>query len=146
MKLRGFVPLLAGLAAVSLVAGCGSSSGPVTQSSSGTTITSAPAAATSAPAPAPPTAAAASGSLTGTWSGSYTGAFTGSFTLNCTQSGSALSGSITLTPGGTETISGHVHGSTIAFGAVGSEAITYNGTVSGGKISFAQTYHATHRK
>src|ERR1017187_7064906 len=102
MKLRGFVPLLAGLAAVSLVAGCGSSSGPVTQSSSGTTITSAPAAATSAP----PTAAAASGSLTGTWSGSYTGAFTGSFTLNCTQSGSALSGSITLTPGGTETISG----------------------------------------
>src|ERR1035437_4650022 len=130
MKLRGFVPLLAGLAAVSLVAGCGSSSGPPTQSSSSTTTTSAPAAATSAPATATPTAA--SGSLSGTWSGSYTGAFTGSFTLNCTQSGSALSGSITLTPGGTETISGTVNGSIIAFGAVGSEAITYNGTVSGG--------------
>jgi hypothetical protein len=132
MKLGRFVPLLAGLAAVSLAAGCGSTSSPPSQSSSGSTTLSVPGAATPTPAIATaiPTAAT-SGSLSGTWSGSYSGAFTGSFNLTWTQTGSSLSGSIDLTPGGTESLTGTVSGNTLQFGAVGSEAITYNGTVSG---------------
>ena len=51
--------------------------------------------------------------------------------LTWTQTGSSLSGSIDLTPGGTESLTGTVSGNTLQFGAVGSEAITYNGTVSG---------------
>ncbi|MGD1054419.1 MAG: hypothetical protein ABR950_11435 [Candidatus Dormibacteria bacterium] len=132
MKLRGFVPLLAGIAAVGWAAGCGSTSSPPTQSSSGSISTTASApAATSTQATSAPTATAG-GPLSGTWSGSYSGAFTGTFTLNWTESGSSLSGNIDLSPGGSESISGTVTGSSIQFGAVGSEAITYNGTVSGG--------------
>lgn len=140
MKLHRYVPLLVGLAAVTLAAGCGSTSSTPTQSSSSST---APPAATSAPAtsaPATPTpTAAASGSLTGAWSGNYTGAFSGSFTLNWTELGSSLSGNIDLSSIGTETITGTVSGSTLNFGAVGSEAITYTGTVSGSSMSGSYT-------
>jgi hypothetical protein len=84
------------------------------------------------------TAIAASSSkphLAGTWSGHYSGAYSGTFTLHWTQSGSKLSGSITLSnPRGKYHISGSVHGSAITFGAVGAGA-TYTGSVSGKSMS-----------
>jgi hypothetical protein len=135
MRIRSFVPLLAGLAAVSLAA-CGSTSSSPTQSSSSSTTASAPPAATSIPATATATpTATASGPLSGTWSGSYTGAFSGTFTLTWQESSSKLSGTIDLSPGGTETLTGTVNGSSIQFGFVGSESITYTGTVSGSSMS-----------
>jgi hypothetical protein len=74
-------------------------------------------------------------SLAGKWSGQYSGAFSGTFKLHWTQSGSSLSGSITLSnPSGTYSIKGSVHGSKIAFGAVGAGA-TYTGSVSGKSMS-----------
>lgn len=78
---------------------------------------------------------ATSPKLAGKWSGHYSGAFSGTFTLRWTQSGSKLSGSIVLSrPAGTYPITGTVHGSTIAFGAVGAGA-TYTGSVSGTSMS-----------
>ncbi|MHB8492237.1 MAG: hypothetical protein ACYDA6_08525 [Solirubrobacteraceae bacterium] len=74
-------------------------------------------------------------SLAGKWSGSYSGAYSGTFTLEWKQSGSNLTGSITLSsPSGTYTCTGSVHGSSIMFGAVGAGA-TYTGSVSGGSMS-----------
>jgi hypothetical protein len=74
-------------------------------------------------------------SLAGTWSGQYSGAFSGTFTLHWTQSGSRLSGSITLSsPGGKYSVSGSLSGSTIKFGAVGAGA-TYTGSVVGKSMS-----------
>ena len=73
--------------------------------------------------------------LAGTWSGHYSGAFSGTFTLHWTQSGSRLSGSISLSsPKGRYGISGAVHGTAITFGAVGAGA-TYTGSVSGKSMS-----------
>ena len=73
--------------------------------------------------------------LVGTWSGKYSGAFTGTFTLHWTQTGSALSGSITLSsPSGKYNVTGSVHGTAISFGAVGAGA-TYTGSVSGTSMS-----------
>ena len=73
--------------------------------------------------------------LAGTWSGTYSGAFSGRFTLHWTQTGSRLSGSITLSsPSGKYGISGSVRGSAIRFGAVGAGA-TYTGSVSGKSMS-----------
>jgi hypothetical protein len=77
-------------------------------------------------------------SLAGTWSGKYSGAFSGTFTLHWTQSGSELTGTITLSgtggkygnSSGKYGVSGSVHGSAITFGAVGAGA-TYTGSVSG---------------
>ena len=49
--------------------------------------------------------------LAGTWSGRYSGAFSGTFTLHWTQSGTRLSGTITLSsPKGKYGINGSVHG------------------------------------
>jgi hypothetical protein len=74
--------------------------------------------------------------LSGTWSGTYGGAYHGTFTLHWTQSGSKLSGTIKLSnPNSEPSIKGHVQGSTITFGTVGSEAITYSGSVSGKSMS-----------
>ena len=73
--------------------------------------------------------------LAGTWSGKYNGAFNGTFTLHWTQSGTGLSGSITLSsPSGKYGVTGSVHGSAISFGAVGAGA-TYTGSVSGTSMS-----------
>ena len=73
--------------------------------------------------------------LAGTWSGKYSGAFSGTFTLHWTQSGTKLSGSITLSnPKGKYGINGSVHGSAINFGAVGVGA-TYTGSASGKTMS-----------
>ena len=80
---------------------------------------------------------AAQSSLTGAWSGNYSGAYHGTFTLQWTQSGSKLSGTIKLSAnrGAKVPLKGTVHGNTIRFGTVGSAAITYSGSVSGGSMS-----------
>jgi hypothetical protein len=73
--------------------------------------------------------------LAGTWSGHYGGAYSGTFTVHWTQSGSSLTGSITLSkPAGNYGINGRVHGNAITFGAVGAGA-TYTGSVSGKSMS-----------
>ena len=69
--------------------------------------------------------------LAGTWSGHYSGAFSGTFTLHWTETGSKLTGSITLSsPSGTYGVTGSVNGTAIKFGAVGAGA-TYTGSTSG---------------
>jgi hypothetical protein len=88
--------------------------------------------AAAASASATPTA---SSGLSGTWTGQYGGAYTGTFTLTWTQSGSDLSGTINLNPGGTSSLHGTVNGSAISFGTVGSAAVTYSGTVAGNSMS-----------
>jgi hypothetical protein len=71
--------------------------------------------------------------LAGTWSGQYGGAYSGTFALHWTQSGSTLSGSITISnPGSTLGVKGSLHNSTISFGTVGGLAVTYTGSESGG--------------
>ncbi|HEY7208346.1 MAG TPA: hypothetical protein VH416_08890 [Gaiellaceae bacterium] len=84
------------------------------------------------------TVAAASSSkphLAGTWTGHYSGAYSGKFTIHWKQTGSRLSGSITLSnPPGKYSINGAVSGSSIKFGAVGAGA-TYTGSVSGKSMS-----------
>lgn len=88
-------------------------------------------------APVTTTSAAPAGvDLSGSWSGKYGGAYIGDFTLNWQQSGAKLSGNITLTtPPQTLPLNGTVTGNKISFGTVGSEAITYSGTVSGNTMS-----------
>ena len=113
------------LSAVALViAGCGGSS---------SSTTKAPLATTHAARSTPASTSPASG-ISGKWSGQYSGAFTGTFNLNWTQSGSKLSGKITLSdPPETTGITGSVSGGSIKFGTV-SGAI-YNGTMSGNSMS-----------
>lgn len=100
-----------------------------------------PASANQAAAPAasaPQSAAPASATgLSGKWSGRYSGAYQGTFVLRWHQSGSRLSGRITLSAPsrGTLPIHGKVTGGAIRFGTVGSEAITYSGSVSGSSMS-----------
>jgi hypothetical protein len=73
--------------------------------------------------------------LGGTWSGKYSGAYSGTFKIHWTQTGSRLTGSITLSnPGGRYSIDGKVKGTAITFGAVGAGA-TYTGSVSGTSMS-----------
>jgi hypothetical protein len=127
-----------------LIAAC-SSSHKTGGTSTGTTtppVATTPAAATTSSATtpttssAPSTTAAASGALSGTWSGHYSGAYQGTFTLTWQQSGSILSGSITLsTPPSTLNINGTVAGGAIRFGTVGSVGISYSGTASGNSMS-----------
>jgi hypothetical protein len=93
--------------------------------------------AAAAPATSAPAQAAANSGLSGKWRGQYSGAYQGHFVLRWHQSRSRLNGTITLsTPArGTVPIHGTVQGSTIKFGTVGSEAITYSGSVSGSSMS-----------
>jgi hypothetical protein len=93
---------------------------------------------TSAPSPT----ATASGGLSGTWSGQYSGASQGTFTLTWQQSGGTLSGTIMISDfgGAPIPINGTVNGSTISFGTVGTQAITYTGSASGSTMS--GTYQA----
>lgn len=88
-----------------------------------------------APVPKSTSASSSSGALSGKWSGHYSGAFGGTFDLNWKQAGSKLAGTINLSPGGTMALHGTVNGSAIKFGTVGSEAITYTGSVSGSSMS-----------
>jgi hypothetical protein len=58
------------------------------------------------------------------------------------QSGSHLQGTIQISnPDGTSPINGTVSGAAIQFGTVGSMAITYSGTVSGGSMSGSYQVH-----
>ena len=126
---------LLGVAACSSGAGTGTPTGAATQGAGVVASASASTAASSA-APASSAAAADSGALSGTWSGQYGGSYQGTFTLDWQQSGSSLSGQITLSaPAQTLPINGTVNGGSIQFGTVGSTAITYSGSVSGTSMS-----------
>jgi hypothetical protein len=113
-----------------------------TQASTAATASSATAAVTSTPKPTTAATAAPTG-LGGIWGGEYvstsTPGSTGTFILDWTQTGSALSGTISVTASQcvTEgTITGTTDGATITFGAVeGTYAISYEGTVSGDTMS-----------
>lgn len=139
MTARSFLALMVGVAAASLAGACSASVAPTSppSSSSSTSNDNATSVATATPAPATATATPAStGGLSGKWSGTYSGTFAGTFTLNWQQSSSTLSGTIDLSTGGTDSISGTVNGSSIQFGTVGaSQAITYSGSVSGNTMS-----------
>ena len=95
------------------------------------------------PASAPPAPAASASGLSGRWRGQYSGAYQGHFLLKWHQSGSKLTGRITLSAPtrGTLGINGTVQGGTIRFGTVGSEAITYSGSVSGSSMSGTWKIH-----
>jgi hypothetical protein len=84
-----------------------------------------------------PAQAAADTGLSGKWRGQYSGAYQGHFVLRWHQSGSRLSGTITLSAPsrGTVPIHGTVRGGAIKFGTVGSEDITYSGSASGDSMS-----------
>ncbi len=75
--------------------------------------------------------------LSGKWSGTYSGSFSGTFTLKWQQTGSNLSGTIMISAfkDATTNIHGTVQGNSIRFGTVGSESITYSGSVSGKSMS-----------
>ena len=90
-----------------------------------------------APAASAPAQPAANSGLSGKWRGRYSGAYQGHFVLRWHQSGSRLIGTITLSAPsrGTVPIHGTVQGSTIKFGTVGSEDITYSGSASGNSMS-----------
>jgi hypothetical protein len=120
-------------AAALLLAAC-SSSGTTGKAPTDTTATHS--AAAQPPAPAPSSAPAAAGPLTGTWNGQYGGSYQGTFVLHWHQKGSKLGGRIHISsPSGNLAIHGSVAGGSIQFGTVGSTAITYSGTVSGGSMS-----------
>jgi hypothetical protein len=115
------------------LAACSSSGSTGTQ----VTATQSAKATAAAPATSAPAQAAANSGLSGKWRGQYSGAYQGHFVLRWHQSGSRLTGTISLsTPArGTVPIHGTVQGSTIKFGTVGSEDITYSGSVSGSSMS-----------
>ena len=96
---------------------------------------------TAVPSPSPtpaPTASGLAGQWNGTWQNSQPDHASGTFTLKWTQTGSNLSGTITIngTPcltGGT--IAGTVNGGAISFGVVSGEVqVSYDGSVSGNKM------------
>jgi hypothetical protein len=115
------------------LAACSSSGSSTAQVTATQSAKAKSAAATGAPAQA---AAAASG-LSGKWLGQYSGAYQGHFLLRWHQSGSRLTGTITLSAParGTVPIHGRVQGGAIKFGTVGSQDITYSGSVSGSSMS-----------
>lgn len=120
-----------------LASGCSSGG----SSSATTTTSSAPVPSPSSSAPVAPTSATSDLilNLSGKWTGHYGGTYTGTFHLSWQQTGSKLSGTITLSaPASTLSVNGTVTGGTINFGTVGSSAITYTGDVSA--TSMAGTY------
>ena len=116
------------------LAACSSSGGSTVQV---TATQSAKANSAGAPAASAPAQSADNSGLSGKWRGQYSGAYQGHFVLRWHQSGSRLSGTITLSAPsrGTVPIHGTVQGSTIKFGTVGSEDITYAGSASGNSMS-----------
>lgn len=127
-------------AVAALALGCSSSNSKTTTN---TPTPARPAAATGGNV-APPTVAqaptatvAVATGVSGTWSGKYSGAYTGTFTLTWQQSGSKVSGTIKISSFNNVStdINGNLQGSSISFGTVGSQAITYTGTVSGNSMS-----------
>lgn len=123
------------LSVAALIAGCGgSSSSSTTKALASTTHAAKSTPASTAAAKSTPASTAAASGLPGAWSGQYSGAFTGTFHLNWTQSGSKLSGTITLSdPPETTGITGSVSGGSIKFGTV--SGAVYSGTISGSSMS-----------
>jgi hypothetical protein len=73
--------------------------------------------------------------LAGKWTGSYSGAVSGHFTIHWKQSGSRLTGTITLSnPSGKYGIGGSIKKGKIKFGAV-SVGAKYKGTFKGSSMS-----------
>jgi hypothetical protein len=124
-------------AAALIAAGCGSSSKSTTARTTGAPAGGSTPETTAATAPAATTETTTSPTgLSVVWDGQYNGAYTGTFVLNWTQSGSNLGGSIKLSaPETTLSVNGSLQGSFIRFGTVGSVAITYTGSVSGGSMT-----------
>jgi hypothetical protein len=130
---RQLVPGTVTMAALAMtLAACSSSASTAQGPASAGPAAAAPA--TSAPQSA---AAASATGLSGKWSGQYSGTYQGTFVLRWHQSGSRLIGRITLSAParGTDPIRGRVAGGAIRFGTVGSQAITYSGSVSGSSMS-----------
>jgi hypothetical protein len=123
-------------ALVMALAACSGSGSTAAQGPAGQAAQANSAAAPAASAPQPAPAASASG-LSGRWRGQYSGIYQGHFVLKWHQSGSKLSGRITLSAParGTLGINGTVQDGMIRFGTVGSQAITYSGSVSGDSMS-----------
>jgi hypothetical protein len=101
---------------------------------------------TTAPAATSTPSTATTAGLSGTWSGDYQqttpSASSGTFTIRWQQSGSSLTGTITIPgvcPPGCP-ITATLNGSTVSFGVVAGGAINYTGTVTGN--SMAGTYAA----
>jgi hypothetical protein len=129
----GLVPAAALAVTLAACSSSASTAPPTTKHQA--TTPAAVAQATSAPASAP-----AASALSGTWHGQYSGSYQGTFVLHWNQAASKLSGHIHISnPASTMLIHGSVAGGSIRFGTVGSYAITYSGTVSGGSMS--GTYH-----
>lgn len=124
-----------------LLAGCSSGKGKVTSTppaiASNLVVPSSSSAPPVSTTPSTAATTAAAGvDLSGSWSGRYSGAFVGTFKLSWQQQGSSLDGTITLSdPPQTLSLNGTVTGSQISFGTVGSQAITYSGSVSGNSMS-----------
>jgi hypothetical protein len=116
------------------LAACSSSSNGTAQVTATQPAKANSAAAAAASAPAQP---AADTGLSGKWRGQYSGAYQGHFTLRWHQSGSRLIGTISISSlgHGTIPIHGTVQGSTIKFGTVGSQDVTYSGSASGNSMS-----------
>ena len=76
-------------------------------------------------------------SVSGTWKGSYSGSFSGTFKLTWKQTKSNLSGTIMISAFSNvpTSIHGTLQGTSIHFGTVGSQSITYSGSVSGSSMS-----------
>jgi hypothetical protein len=129
---RQVIGMTATAALAMTLAACSSSGGSTAQVTATQSAKANPAAVASAPAQP-----AANSGLSGKWRGRYSGAYQGHFVLRWHQSGSRLSGTITLSAParGTVPIHGTVQGATIRFGTVGSEAITYSGSASGNSMS-----------
>ena len=125
---------IAAAAAALAVAACSTSHKPATSHTAKPPAVANPTSTTPTATPAA-TAAAATG-LSGKWSGQYSGAYQGTFVLTWRQTGSRLTGRITISnPHSTLAIHGTVSGGAIQFGTVGGAAITYKGTVSGSSMS-----------
>ena len=134
---RSMAGVVALLLSTGVLAACSSSSSPTASTSStppAATTPSAPAASSTPPASSAP-ASPAVGPLSGKWTGSYSGDFTGTFTLTWVESSGKLAGTIDLSTSGTVPLNGTVSGDTITFGTVGTQKITYSGTVSGDTMS-----------
>jgi hypothetical protein len=129
--------------AAALIAACSASKATSTSSTSApsSTLSTSPAAgvtsasssvtaSTSPTSPRSSSAPVAGPVLSGRWKGTYSGAYTGTFVLRWAQSTSKLTGTIDLsTAPGAVTIEGTIAGGRIQFGTVGSQAITYTGSV-----------------
>ena len=130
---RLVIGMTAAAALAVTLAACSGSGGNTAQ----VTAQSAKANSAAAPVASAPAQSAGNSGLSGKWRGRYSGAYQGHFVLRWHQSGSRLSGTITLSAPsrGTVPIHGTVQGSTIKFGTVGSEDITYSGSASGNSMS-----------